>query len=63
MHTSQLNCSLRYKLPVVVVVMNNGGIYGGDRRTQVLTDAAVKGAAKGGFSSDPAPTAFVEGSR
>ena len=53
----------RYKLPVVVVVMNNGGIYGGDRRTRALSDAAVKGAAKGGFGSDPAPTAFVEGSR
>ena len=54
---------IRYKLPVVVVVMNNGGIYGGDRRTQALAKAALSGAAGGGFGSDPAPTAFVEGSR
>ncbi len=53
----------RYKLPVVVLVMNNGGIYGGDRRTAALADAAARGLNGAGFSSDPAPTSFVEGSR
>ncbi|GBG84848.1 hypothetical protein CBR_g39224 [Chara braunii] len=42
---------VRYKLPVVVIVMNNGGVYGGDRRP-----ASEKANA---FASDPAPTAFV----
>jgi 2-hydroxyacyl-CoA lyase 1 len=54
---------VRYNLPVVLVVMNNGGIYGGDRRTASLTGAAAAGATRGGFGSDPAPTAFVTGAR
>lgn len=49
----------RYKLPVVVLIMNNSGIYGGDRRQQVLRDAAHKGAVAGGFADDPEPTSFV----
>ena len=49
----------RYKLPVVLLIMNNSGIYGGDRRQQVLRDAAHKGAAAGGFADDPEPTSFV----
>lgn len=53
----------RYKLPVVVIVMNNGGIYGGDRRQQELKGAARKGAEAAGFLNDPIPTAFVEDSR
>ena len=40
----------RYKLPVCVVVFNNGGIYRG-------TDSNLSG------GSDAAPTVFVEGSR
>lgn len=39
--------------------MNNSGIYGGDRRQQVLRDAAHKGAVAGGFADDPEPTSFV----
>ncbi|KAG1660672.1 hypothetical protein FOA52_006833 [Chlamydomonas sp. UWO 241] len=54
---------VRYNLPVVLVIMNNGGIYGGDRRTESLTGAAAAGAARGGFGSDPVPTAFVPGAR
>eukprot|EP00955_Chlamydomonas_euryale_P035178 350024-Chlamydomonas_euryale.AAC.2 len=43
--------------------MNNGGIYGGDRRTRALADAATAGSSAAGFASDPAPTAFVDGCR
>ena len=53
----------RYKLPVVVLVFNNGGIYGGDRRPDALRVAAQQGASSGGFSSDPIPTAFAEQTR
>lgn len=53
----------RYKLPVVVIVMNNDGIYGGDRREEPIRTAAAKGAAAAGFGSDPVPTAFVPGTR
>ncbi|CAH2057225.1 unnamed protein product [Thlaspi arvense] len=43
----------RYKLPVVVIVFNNGGVYGGDRRSsEEIT---------GPYKDDPAPTSFVPG--
>jgi 2-hydroxyacyl-CoA lyase 1 len=53
----------RYKLPITIIVINNGGVYGGDRRPQQLQDAAKQGAASGGFSNDPIPTAFVPNAR
>jgi len=53
----------RYRLPIVVLVFNNGGIYGGDRRTPELAAAAAAGAASAGFGADPPPTAFVAGAR
>ncbi|MBC9713539.1 oxalyl-CoA decarboxylase [Streptomyces sp. TRM66268-LWL] len=40
----------RYNLPVVTVIMNNGGVYKGDE-------------APGGGSSDPAPTALMSAAR
>ncbi|EPS63960.1 hypothetical protein M569_10823 [Genlisea aurea] len=42
---------VRYQLPVIVIVFNNGGVYGGDRRSpkEII----------GPHSHDPAPTAFV----
>ncbi|KAF5188302.1 2-hydroxyacyl-CoA lyase [Thalictrum thalictroides] len=44
---------VRYKLPVVVIVFNNGGVYGGDRRNpEEIT---------GPHKDDPAPTSFVPG--
>ncbi|KAA8547763.1 hypothetical protein F0562_004192 [Nyssa sinensis] len=44
---------VRYELPVVVIVFNNGGVYGGDRRNpEELT---------GPYKDDPAPTSFVPG--
>nr|ANG08541.1 pyruvate decarboxylase 3 [Diospyros kaki] len=42
---------VRYKLPVVIIVFNNGGVYGGDRRSsEEIT---------GPYKDDPAPTSFV----
>lgn len=52
-------CTSRYQLPVVVIIMNNSGIYGGDRRQQQLREAAHKGATAAGFDEDPEPTSFV----
>lgn len=46
-----LQTIVRYKLPVVVIIMNNNGIYGGDRRGPVSIPDFLK--------SDPAPTSFV----
>lgn len=48
-----LQTLVRYQLPVVVIVFNNGGVYGGDRRNpEDIT---------GPFKDDPAPTSFVPG--
>ncbi|KAM7524244.1 hypothetical protein LguiA_014146 [Lonicera macranthoides] len=44
---------VRYQLPVVVIVFNNGGVYGGDRRSQEEIT--------GPYKEDPAPTSFVPG--
>ncbi|EYU34548.1 hypothetical protein ABFS82_12G018300 [Erythranthe guttata] len=44
---------VRYQFPVVVIVFNNGGVYGGDRRNpEEIT---------GPHKEDPAPTSFVPG--
>ncbi|KAJ0989132.1 hypothetical protein J5N97_007488 [Dioscorea zingiberensis] len=42
---------VRYQLPVIVIVFNNGGVYGGDRRQP---DEIT-----GPYKDDPAPTSFV----
>ena len=42
---------VRYQLPVVVIVFNNGGVYGGDRRSPEELNGPHK--------DDPAPTSFV----
>lgn len=44
---------MRYDLPVIVIVFNNGGVYGGDRRKP---DEIT-----GPYKNDPAPTSFVPG--
>lgn len=44
---------VRYQLPVVVIVFNNGGVYGGDRRNPEEIN--------GPYKEDPAPTSFVPG--
>ncbi|CAI9114252.1 OLC1v1014930C1 [Oldenlandia corymbosa var. corymbosa] len=44
---------VRYQLPVVVIVFNNGGVYGGDRRSSEEI--------AGPYKDDPAPTSFVPG--
>ncbi|XP_059640297.1 2-hydroxyacyl-CoA lyase [Cornus florida] len=46
---------VRYNLPVVVIVFNNGGVYGGDRRSPEEVTGPHK--------SDPAPTSFVPGAK
>ncbi len=53
----------RYRLPITVLVFNNGGIYGGDRRPEALRAAAAAGLARAGAPADPPPTAFVPGAR
>eukprot|EP00884_Botryococcus_braunii_P001865 jgi/Botrbrau1/1167/Bobra.0162s0055.1 len=55
----ELETIVRYNLAVVVIVFNNSGIYGGDRRVEPLIEAAEKGAKLAGFGQDPPPTAFV----
>lgn len=50
-----LQTLVRYKLPVVVIIFNNGGVYGGDRRPP---EDLV-----GPHKDDPAPTSFVPGAR
>ncbi|KAG7550968.1 thiamine diphosphate-binding fold [Arabidopsis thaliana x Arabidopsis arenosa] len=42
---------VRYNLPVVIIVFNNGGVYGGDRRGPEEISGPHK--------EDPAPTSFV----
>ncbi len=58
-HGSNRLLQCRYQLPIVVIIMNNSGIYGGDRRQQQLREAAHKGAKAAGFGDDPEPTSFV----
>lgn len=58
----ELETIVRYNLPIVVIVMNNNGIYGGDRRAEGLRSAAERGLASVGLS-DPPPTAFVQNCR
>lgn len=53
----------RYNLPICIIVFNNGGIYGGDRREAALREAAAAGLAAAGYGGDPAPTAFVPNAR
>jgi len=53
----------RYNLPITVIVFNNGGIYGADRRGEDLRNAAEAGLEKAGWKADPAPTAFVPNAR
>ena len=53
----------RYELPITVVVFNNGGIYGGDRRPGELRERAAAGLERAGFATDPPPTAFVPEAR
>ncbi|KAM0041136.1 putative oxalyl-CoA decarboxylase [Helianthus debilis subsp. tardiflorus] len=44
---------VRYQLPVVVIVFNNGGVYSGDKRNpEDIT---------GQYKDDPTPTSFVPG--
>lgn len=44
---------MRYQLPVIAIVFNNSGVYGGDRRN---SDEIT-----GPYKDDPAPTSFVPG--
>lgn len=60
---AEVETAARFGLPITFVVLNNGGVYGGDRRSAALVEAAGKGAAGGGFGGDPPPTAFAPGIR
>ena len=57
---SGMECEViaRYNLRVIVVVLNNGGIYGGDRRDDNVKREASSSLKKIGVSHEPAPTAF-----
>lgn len=55
----EIETIVRYNLPITIIVFNNGGIYGGDRREIHLRQLAENGLAANGYSSDPIPTAFV----
>ncbi|CAM6009527.1 unnamed protein product [Sphagnum balticum] len=46
---------VRYNLPVIVIIFNNNGVYGGDRRTPEEISGPHK--------DDPAPTSFVPEAR
>ena len=60
---AEVETAARFGLPITFVVLNNGGVYGGDRRRPALAEAAGRGADGGGFRSDPPPTAFAPGVR
>jgi len=60
---AEVETAARFRLPITFVVFNNGGVYGGDRRTPALISETKKGAVGGGFQDDPPPTAFVAGVR
>ena len=59
----EVETACRYHLPITFVVLNNGGIYGGDRREEGVRKLAEAGLAAAGHASDPAPTAFVPDAR
>ena len=60
----RLRACCRYNLPVTIVVFNNDGVYGGDRRPPHLRALASAGLAAGGHPpGDPPPTSFVPGAQ
>lgn len=59
----EIETMCRYKLPITVIIFNNGGIYGGDRRDEELKALAVAGLKGIACENDPPPTAFVENSK
>lgn len=51
----EVETAVRYNFPIVVIIFNNGGVYGGDRRNpEEIT---------GPHKADPAPTSFVPSAR
>lgn len=60
---AEVETAARFNLPITFVILNNGGVYGGDRRARALAADAARGAAGGGFAGDPPPTAFAPGAR
>lgn len=46
----EMETMCRYKLPIIIVVFNNGGIYGGDRREDGLRGRAARGLEKAGVA-------------
>lgn len=59
----EVETACRYQLPIIFLIFNNGGIYGGDRRSEEIKEAARKGLEQAGYSKDPAPTAFAPNCR
>ena len=61
----EVETACRYRLPILFIIFNNGGVYGGDRRGKHLQDLAVQGLMNkvGCGADDPAPTAFVPGAK
>ena len=55
----EIETACRYKLPITFIIFNNGGIYGGDRRSCESIAAATQGLKDAGYPEDPSPTSFV----
>lgn len=55
----EIETACRYKLPITFIIFNNGGIYGGDRRSCESIAAATQGLKDAGYPGDPSPTSFV----
>lgn len=59
----EVETSVRYGMPIIFIVFNNQGVYGGDRRDQETRELAENGLKVAGWNKDLSPTAFVPNAR